>query len=202
MKYYELPIALFDLDGTLCDYDKAMSESLEKLRSPTEPKTSHYPSHRDVPVYMKERMDLIRRSEDWWESLPKFKLGWDVLRTAQNVGFRIVILSQVPKRNPVPYSAKKKWIDRNLGEDTDIILTRDKSLVYGKVLVDDFPPYINAWLKYHPRGLVIMPANPENETYVHPQVIRYDGSNITEVKSALKEAKSEYYSKRSFLKKF
>ncbi len=195
MEYYELPVALFDLDGTLCDYDGAMADSLERLRSPNEPKFK--PHTRDSePSYIKERMDLITSSEDWWENLPRFKLGWDVLKVAKNLGFRIVILSQVPRKNPVPYSAKKKWIDKNMGQDTDIILTRDKSLVYGSVLVDDFPPYINAWLKHRPRGVVIMPANAGNEKYVHPQVIRYDGSNLAEVKAALKKVKITHYSKK------
>lgn len=191
MEYYELPVALFDLDGTLCDYDGAMADSLERLRSPGEPKFKlHTRDHE--PDYIRERMDLIRMSEDWWENLPKLKLGWDVLKIAKGLGFRIVILSQVPRKNPVPYSAKKRWIDKNMGQDTDIILTRDKSLVYGKILVDDFPPYINAWLKYHSRGSVIMPANSGNKEYIHPQVIRYDGSNLDDVRTAFKEARDSH----------
>jgi hypothetical protein len=63
-----------------------------------------------------------------------------------------------------------------LGPDVDITITRDKGLVYGLVLVDDWPKYILRWLKWRPRGLVIMPASTSNEKFKHPQVIRYDGS--------------------------
>ncbi|MCL4400427.1 hypothetical protein M1316_00405 [Candidatus Parvarchaeota archaeon] len=185
----EEAIALFDLDGTLCDYDKAMFNSLERLRSPKEPKTRVHSNGEEMPEYLRERINLIKREEDWWVNLPKFRLGWDILKIAKKLGFRIVILSKVPKRNPSAYSGKKKWIDKNMGYDVDVILTQDKGLVYGKVLVDDFPPYIESWLKHRHRGLVIMPASEGNKNFRHPQVIRYDGGNLEEVWGALKKAR-------------
>ena len=181
-------IALFDMDGTLCDYDKALLEKLEVLRSPHEP-VFKLPLRDNAPNCIKERADLIRASEKWWEELPKFKLGRDILEAARELEYRIVILTPGPRRNPASWSGKKKWIDKNLGPDVDITMTRDKGLVYGKVLVDDFPEYIERWLKWRKRGLVIMPANEGNKDYHHPQVIRYNGSNLSEVKSAMEKAK-------------
>ncbi len=32
-----IPVALFDMDGTLCNYVEAILESIEKLRLPHEP---------------------------------------------------------------------------------------------------------------------------------------------------------------------
>ena len=102
-------IALFDMDGTLCDYNKAMNESLEKLRSPEEPQINW--SHNDNPYYIQNRADIIRASESWWENLPKFQLGWDVLEIAKSLEYRIMILTQGPRKNPVSWSGKKKWIE-------------------------------------------------------------------------------------------
>ena len=73
--------------------------------------------------------------------------------------------------------------------DQRITITQDKGLVYGKVLVDDYPVYVVRWLEWRPRGLVIMPANPSNVRFTHPNVIRYDSTNIDEVKAAIKAAK-------------
>jgi FMN phosphatase YigB (HAD superfamily) len=181
-------IALFDMDGTLCDYDKGLFDELEILRSSHEP-IFEPPIRDDAPVYIRARADLIRSNEDWWANLPKFKLGFDVWKIAEELDFRRMILTQGPRRNPSAWSGKKKWIDRNLGEDVDITITRDKGLVYGKVLVDDFPGYIEGWLKYRPRGLVIMPASKTNSGYTHPQVIRYNGNNLEQVREAMKIAK-------------
>jgi hypothetical protein len=181
-------IALFDMDGTLCDYDKGLFEELEKLRSPEEPEV-HPPIRSDFPEHVKNRADLIRKSGKWWENLEKFKLGWDVLEIAKELGFGIMILTQGPRKNPSSWSGKKIWIDKNLGKDVDITITRDKGLVYGKVLVDDFPGYVGRWLEWRKRGLVIMPANKGNKDFKHPQVIRYDGTNLDEVREALQKAK-------------
>lgn len=183
-------VALFDMDGTLCDYDKALLEKLEGLRSPHEP---HLLSMRNAPPYIKKRADMIRASEEWWENLPKFQLGWDVLEVAKSLDYRIMILTQGPRKNPSSWSGKKKWIDKNLGEDVDVTITRDKGLVYGKVLVDDFPGYIKDWLEYRKRGVVIMPANESNQNFTHPNVIRYDGTNINQVKKALELAKKREF---------
>ena len=181
-------IALYDMDGTLFDYNLALFNSLEKLRSPNEePYTS--PIRNNSPDYIKARADIIRSSEEWWENLPKLKLGWDILDITTKYDFRTVILTQGPKRNPASWSGKKRCIDKNLGEDIDIIITRDKSLIYGKILVDDYPDYAGGWLEHRPRGLVIMPANEENKNFSHPNVIRYDGSNLEEVEKAIRLAK-------------
>lgn len=71
----------------------------------------------------------------------------------------------------------------------DITITRDKGLVYGKVLVDDYPGYIERWLKWRKNGLVIMPASKSNKDFKHEQVIRYDGSNLEEVSLAMESVK-------------
>ena len=174
------------MDGTLCGYDEALLRKLEELRSTGEP-VWDMPVTDDAPGYIRKRADMIRRSEEWWESLPKFQLGWDVLEIARELGYKIMILTQGPRSNPYAWSGKKKWIDKNLGQNVDLTITRDKGLVYGRVLVDDFPKYIERWLTWRGRARVIMPANKSNANFTHPQVIRYDGSNLDEVRKVMKK---------------
>ncbi len=181
-------IALFDMDGTLCDHDGALFNSLEKLRSPKEP-VFRPPIRDDAPEYIRKRAFLIRDCKSWWENLPKFQLGFEVWSLANALAYRRVILTQGPKKNPPAWQGKKLWIDRELGPETDIIITRDKSLVYGRVLVDDYPPYVSAWLAHRPRGLAIVPASRENANFRHKQVIRYTGDNYTEVYKAMEKAR-------------
>ena len=181
-------IALFDMDGTLCDYETGLRTSLEKLRSPGEDPIK-MPIRDDAPEWLRERSNIIRSNKTWWATLPKFQLGFDIWNTAETHTFRRMILTQGPKRNPEAWSGKKIWIDNNLGQDVDITITRDKGLVYGRILVDDWPEYIERWLQWRPRGLVIMPANSSNKQFKHPQVIRYDGSNLAEVEAAFRKIK-------------
>ena len=180
------PVALFDIDGTLANYDLALKRDMEALRSPMELPYAGVPRD-DAPAYLRNRASLIKSAESWWATLEPLELGFDIWRTARDIGYRRVILTQAPRRSPAAWSGKKKWIDFYLGPDTDVIITRDKSLVYGKVLVDDWPEYISRWLKWRPRGLVIMPAQPHNKGFEHPQVIRYTGKNLKKVSKALTE---------------
>lgn len=177
-------IILFDLDGTLCDYDAALLRSLEELRAPEEDIISTLP-RKNTPKYLKARMDLIRSKAGWWAGLKKFKLGMDIWETAGSLECQRTILTQGPKKNPKSWMGKKMWVDANLGEDVDITITRNKGRVYGKILVDDYQDYIEEWLKWRPRGLVIMPAHDHNKYLKHPQVIRYTGMNLPEVSMAM-----------------
>jgi len=179
-------IALFDLDGTLCDYDSAMIKSMNSIKHPSEPQFTKS-LQGEVPAYIQARIDLICADELWWEKLPKFELGFIVFKYAEFLQYKPMILTQGPKRNPYAWSGKKKWIDKHLGNNMDVTITRDKGLVYGKILVDDYPKYIERWLKWRKNGLVIMPANENNKDFKHKQVIRFDGSNGDEVFSAMQK---------------
>jgi hypothetical protein len=186
-------VALFDMDGTLCDYDMGLTTEMNRLASPGEPRFS-LPIAHDAPPYLKARRDLICGDEDWWANLPRLQLGWNVLQVAQALGYRQMILTQGPRRNPAAWAGKKRWIDQHLGEDFDITVTRDKSLVYGKVLVDDFAGYFEKWLDWRPRGLVIMPVGHMNRDYqptkeYAKRVIKYDGTNLEEVRDAMEKAR-------------
>lgn len=177
-------IALFDMDGTLCDYDGEMYKELEKRKLPSE--KSFYPPIRDnAPSYVRARVRDIMLNKDWWANLPRFRLGWDVLEEAKSLNYKIMILTKCSKSNPDGWAGKIEWMKKHL-PNTDITITTDKSLVYGRVLVDDYPPYVQRWLEHRPRGIAIMPANRGNKDFKHVQVIRYDGSNLLEVKEGLR----------------
>lgn len=177
-------IALFDLDGTLADYDGQLLKDLQRIASPHEPPPVLY---QDIP-YLEARRHVITSQSDWFRHLPKFKLGWDVLEVAKKIGYSISILTKAPSRKHAAWSEKVEWCATHLEDYIDgVTIAHDKGMVYGALLVDDWPAYVEAWLKHRPRGLVIMPANGHNEGFSHPNVVRYDGSNLEEVRQRMQE---------------
>jgi len=186
----EIKVALFDMDGTICDYVSSMKMELEKLRSLVEPFIDPFSIPDDDPEYQYiwDRMDLIKMDENWWANLPQLSLGFDILKMTKELGYYNEILTQAPKTNPAALAGKLRWILGNLDDNTDFTMTRNKSRHYGRVLVDDYPGFALPWLKYRKNGLVIMPSNEYNKGFQHPQVIIYNGQNIKEVKDALIEA--------------
>ena len=99
------------------------------------------------------------------------------------------MLTKGPVSKPPAWAEKVQWFDRHLkGLAEGITTTHDKGLIYGKVLVDDWPAYIGRWLEWRPRGLAILPAHPHNEGFAHPNAIRYDGTNLDAVRERLRAA--------------
>jgi len=182
-------IALFDLDGTLAGYHKTLTRDLNKLRSPLEkPIVIDY---NNMPDYIVERKRLITNQVGWWENLPKIYSGFEILEWCKEIGYRIQVCTKAPDSADNAWSEKVKWIKKNMfkqGEHRNITITSDKGLVYGRVLVDDYPKFAEAWLKHRPRGLVIMPKTPACKGYSHKNVIIYDGKNKVEVREALAKA--------------
>lgn len=182
-------IAQLDMDGTVADFDKEMIKRLNLIRNPLEPEVgANYRSLEKLLPYIKERIRLIMAEDSFWEDLPRFQLGFDILTVLDELGFDVCVLTKGPRSNPRAWSRKVVWCEKHL-PGRDVTVTRRKGQVYGRVLVDDFPEYITEWLEYRPRGVVIMPANDGNKDFKHSRVTRYDGTNIAEVRRVLEKAR-------------
>jgi FMN phosphatase YigB (HAD superfamily) len=190
-------IVLFDMDGTLADYKGQMEADLATLASPEEkacfedgtPFSMSFDDD-EKPRYLRNRMRIIKEQKDWWFNLPKMEDGFRVLNIAEALDFEIHILTKGPYRTVSAWSEKVKWCRKYLHRDVKITITEDKGLVYGKILVDDYPGYMDRWLKWRPRGLGIMPLRDYNKDYRHPNVVHFDGTNIDEIKERMTEARN------------
>jgi len=180
-------IALIDLDGTVADYDKAMAVEMARLASPEEdpPETVDFDSPKEPHV--KAREELIRRQPGFWRSLPKLELGFEIVEDLETVGFGLHVLTRGPSRTTSAWTEKVEWCHEHLPQAA-VTITQDKALVYGRVLVDDWPPFMKGWLTVRPRGLVVCVAHPWNAGVDHPQVFRYDGTNREALRERLHQA--------------
>lgn len=185
--------ALIDLDGTVADYDCAMKRMQLALQAPNEPPYGDRYTHATEPDYITIRRKLIQGQIGFWKNLPPILMGLDVLDEIRAVGFNLHVLTKGPLKTLNAWSEKVEWCAMHMA-DTPVTIGSDKSLVYGRVLFDDFPPYFLKWLLVRPRGLVICLPHPWNEGFkpggdqAHPNVFRYDGSNIEELRVLLKRA--------------
>lgn len=194
-------VALFDLDGTLANYAEAMYRDLQSVKSPNENLYEIY--NHNLPEWYKARMKMIRDIPGWWEKLNKIDLGFQLLEAATEIGFVIHVLTKGPSSATAAWSEKLRWCQKNLSDDVCVTVTQDKGLVYGRVLVDDYPEYQMQWLKHRPRGLAVVPVDKQNRHFNQdtarrsaelqgwnhePHVICYDGSNLTEVLDGMQAA--------------
>jgi 5'(3')-deoxyribonucleotidase len=165
-------VALIDMDGTLADFDGQMQRDLESMRGPGESQTI-IGFHGDPP-HIEARKNAIKRQPHWWRKLPKLEKGFNIVTMLRTHGFKLMILTKGPYNTTASWTEKVDWCREHI-PDAQITVTEDKGLVYGKLLVDDWPLYIKRWLEWRPRGLVIMPDQPWNQNFEHPNVFRYRG---------------------------
>jgi 5'-nucleotidase len=182
-------IALLDLDGTVCDYDKALHEEMRKMAGPHDPP---YVKHTE-DSFMNERRYMIHNKFGFWRNLERLELGFEIVDILKEIGYSINVLTQGPRKCPSAWSEKFSWCQEHL-PNIPVTVTQDKSLSYGRVLVDDFSPYFLKWLEHRPRGLVVCVAHPWNEIFAvggaaeQHNIFRYDGSNRNQLFQKLKEA--------------
>ena len=123
-------IALFDMDGTLVDYEGSLTNDLKSLASPCEDTFSVFDvHHKTAPIHFQNRIKLIRSSPGWWSNLPPLNIGFTLLEIAKDIGFEINILTKGPSSNPTAWKEKVEWVREHLG-DVKITITEDKGLVY------------------------------------------------------------------------
>ena len=177
-KRHEL-IALIDMDGTVADFDGQMTADLQSLTSPAEKGLVTDPSDAEDPAWLKARKRMIKTQPGWWRNLPTYAPGLEILRVLLDEDFDLMVLSKGPFEATQAWSEKAEWCRKNL-PGVPVTVTEDKGLVYGKVLVDDWPAYGIRWLDWRPRGLLIVPAHRWNtlDKYpakLHRNIIRYTG---------------------------
>ena len=182
-------IALIDMDSTICDYAGQIERDLKRLAGPDEPELRLNWGDR-FPDHIWNRIELIKNSKNWWFNLPKLQDGFDLMNMALSIGFEIHVLTKGPKATTTAWTQKVKWCAKHLPVDTNVTITQDKSLVYGRVLIDDYPDYVLPWLENRPRSLAILPLRAWNADFRHPNAIHYDWHNpdtIVNAKIRMKE---------------
>jgi len=185
-----IDIALFDMDGSLADYEGALVRDLEELRAPGEPPVAVQNLWEiESQDHVRARMRLVKRQPGWWLNLAPITAGMQILDLCRRSGFDIHILTKGPKKHSNAWDEKVQWCQRYVGPDVDIHVTSDKGLVYGKLLYDDYPDYMLRWLAHRPRGLGIMPVTRHNAGFTHPNVVKWDGTNLETVTRAITTAK-------------
>jgi 5'(3')-deoxyribonucleotidase len=182
---------LWDMDGCLADYDEAMERYLAELRSPEETWTgrAHNVANESDSEWMKNRIALVRRRPGFWRDLKSLAAGEELREAAAQFGFENHVLTKGPSKAVNAWSEKAEWCAKYV-PDFHIHMSQKKSLVYGEVLVDDWPGYFMPWLEVRPRGLVIAPKWPWNEDAEHKNLVLYDGTNINEVIDRLAAARA------------
>src|SRR5438552_2262998 len=138
---HEAPhIGLFDLDGSLADYEGGLRRYLNTLHGPMEPDLPADLWEAEKMAHIAERMNLIKALPGFWRGLEPIGQGFMVVQFARQIGYELHVLTKGPRAHPTAWAEKLEWCQQYL-PDVQVHITMDKGLVYGSFLYDDFPYY-------------------------------------------------------------
>lgn len=135
---------LVDMDGTIADYEQGFLERWRKLYPgeiwiPPEQRATFY-LEEQYPARLSKQVRAISRMEGFYRNLPTIPGGIDALVALSEIyDVRICTSPHTDYEHCV--LEKYQWIDEHLGREwvRKIILTKDKTFVSGKYLIDDKP---------------------------------------------------------------
>ena len=183
------PIALVDLDGTLADCGSAIAERLAALRLPDDSPEDELKS--EPPPHILARQQQIMATPGFWRDLRPIPSGLRLVEVLIELDFETFIFTKGPSDISNAWAEKFDWCRVHVPE-LKVIVSEDKSVVQGDVLVEDWPPYIDQWRHRWPNGFVIIPAQPWNaDSNSQPEnSIRYDGTNLSEIRTVLESIRN------------
>mmetsp|Transcript_149008 Transcript_149008/g.285472 ORF Transcript_149008/g.285472 Transcript_149008/m.285472 type:complete len:210 (+) Transcript_149008:85-714(+) len=150
-------VVLVDMDGVICDFEAQFLQRWRKTHPsarwiPTEARTSHYVDQDASGAYDTRRSHAIIMSPGFYDSMPPIPGALDALREMQAEGLRVCICTAPFGRGETAANCeaeKRAWVKSHLGEDwltpERFICIKDKTLVPGKLLIDDKPNPSSHW---------------------------------------------------------
>lgn len=139
-------IILIDMDGVLADAEASfLAEYRKKFPNhfylPIEEK-AFYIGH-DYPPELKNDVHSIYQAEGFFLNLPLIPGAKEALEEMLAMGHDVRIATSPLLRYKHCVLEKYKWVHNNLGFEWTrrIILSKDKTLIHGDVLIDDKPEH-------------------------------------------------------------
>ena len=138
-------VILIDQDGVLADYTKKLLEETAR-EFPQLPVISardslHFNTEQQFPREYGERIDALSLREGFILGLEPIEGALVGINTLLEMGHDVRICTS-PKKTFNPCVLEKfAWVEKYLGQKwvERMILTRDKTLVHGDILIDDKP---------------------------------------------------------------
>lgn len=145
MKSKRGEIILVDMDGVLADYTQGVLDSMglhypEMIRLPYEAHVE-FDTHKVYPTELHEQIRELTYRKGFFAGLKPIEGALEGIQWLTEEGYDIRICTSPLRRWQHCVAEKYEWVAAYLGSGfvERMILTRDKSLVWGAYLIDDRP---------------------------------------------------------------
>lgn len=138
------PIVLVDMDGVLADFNTSMWSAIRELTGVEYSRDltgQSYDLRAVLPDRHKHLPDTVMSLPGFFRGLTPVPGGVAAVHAMEAAGFHVLLCSTPFVGSPSCASEKMAWVREHLGAQwvDRLILTADKTLVFGDVLIDDKP---------------------------------------------------------------
>ena len=160
-------IILVDMDGVLADYEKAF---LDQYRTkfplhfyiPQEERKQFF-IHQEYPEELSEDIRSISSAPGFFQHLPLLKGAKEAVLEMDELGHDVFICTSPINRYKNCVAEKYLWVAKQFGHEwtKKIVMTKDKTLIYGDLLIDDKPAHEGVRIPTWEHVLYDAPYNQE-----------------------------------------
>ncbi|MFA7359734.1 MAG: 5'-3'-deoxyribonucleotidase [Candidatus Kapaibacterium sp.] len=143
-------IILVDMDDVIADFDGGfLIKWREKFPGeffiPMNERQKFY-MRDEYPPELLDRVTELFTEKGFVANLPEIEGGVDAIRKIKEKGHEVFICSSPMRQYKNCVAEKYEWIEKHLGQEwtMKLVLTRDKTLVRGDLLIDDKPEVTGA----------------------------------------------------------
>lgn len=147
-----MSVVLVDMDGVIADWGREWDRSLEAFGPDAAGIARHaqqtsFNLHDGCTEYESRIVSALMDQPSYYARLEPIEGALDALQAMLDAGHDVFIVTSPWVTNPTCASDKLAWIVRHLGVEwaKRVVITSDKTLVYGDVLVDDKPVVTGAF---------------------------------------------------------
>ncbi len=138
-------IILVDMDNTLAEFDKGFLDIWRKLYPkefyvPLEDRRTFHP-HKDYPEHLHEKIHEICHGKGFIRNLEPTPGGIEAVNSMIEEGHDVRFCTSYLFEYDNCVLEKYQWVEAHFGEEAieRLIITRDKTLIRGDLLIDDKP---------------------------------------------------------------
>lgn len=136
-------IILVDMDGVLADYNLGIEKELKRrgMWTPDINELKHFYYKDNCPLEYELLQETIHAQKGFAYGLELVAGGKEALEKMVELGHEVRICTAPYGDYQITFPEKLAWAESNIGKDWSkkIVLTRDKTLVRGDILIDDKP---------------------------------------------------------------
>ena len=175
-------VILIDQDGPLADFergflDRWQVQNTDEFYIPIDKRKTFY-LREEYPEYLTEKVDLIYCSPGFYIDLPPSQGSIEAVNILIGLGHDVKICTSPLSHYENCVLEKYQWVEKHFGRafTKKIIVTKDKTMVRGDILIDDRPRIEGI---YHPEWEHVIFNAPYNRTIEGKR--RMDWSNWREI---------------------